>query len=85
MFRVTVVNAEMFEFIYASQFRVSVPCLKFRPRVEKVAISRLDAAKFQHKDAFPHLSQLWLLAARERVARKKDLSTIQVTKYRSLG
>jgi kinetochore protein Spc7/SPC105 len=82
MFRVTSVNENLFEFVYASQFRVSLPCVKFRPRVEKVAIRRVDSTESKSKDAYPHLSDLFLRTARERVARKGDLSTIQVSQIR---
>jgi hypothetical protein len=79
MFRVTKVSAELFEFIYASQFRVSLPCVKFTPVVEKVNICRVDARRSKFKDAFPQLGDFWLRTAREHIALGKRRTITEVS------
>ncbi|EIW86479.1 hypothetical protein CONPUDRAFT_45562 [Coniophora puteana RWD-64-598 SS2] len=70
---------DMFEFIYASTYRVSVPCVKFRPLVNDVEIIRLDEAKTKYKDPFPALSPLSLDTARRLVhTLDKDVGVRQI-------
>lgn len=63
MVRVIRVNSQLFEYIYDSTFRVSIPCKNSRPVVAKIAISRLEPTRTRAKDDFPKLSSLFLTAA----------------------
>ncbi|KAF9015040.1 Spc7 kinetochore protein-domain-containing protein [Cyathus striatus] len=60
MFRVVKVSVDVFEYIYASQFRVSVPCRDFIPLLKKMDITRLDKARSKFKDDFPIFSDVAL-------------------------
>jgi len=79
MVRVTKVHAELFEFIYASQFHVSLPCVQFRPIVEDVDIRMVDATRSRFKDAYPQLSFFWLRTAREQIAQGQKRTITQVS------
>ncbi|KAJ7293774.1 Spc7 kinetochore protein-domain-containing protein [Mycena rebaudengoi] len=59
MFRATKVLPDLFEYVYASQFRVSIPCRNFVPIVAKVEISRLETSRHLPDD-FPALSRFFL-------------------------
>ena len=74
----------MFEFIYASSYRVSVPCMKFRPLISDIEITRLLEDKTRYRDSFPVLSPLLLGAARSLVQtlggdKSKDVGVRQVS------
>ncbi|KII93693.1 hypothetical protein PLICRDRAFT_131726 [Plicaturopsis crispa FD-325 SS-3] len=58
MLRATKVQPDYFEFIYACQYRISIPCAKFKPLVERVHVSRVEGAKYKTKDPLPQLSDL---------------------------
>jgi hypothetical protein len=93
MFRITRVSADLLEFEYANQFRVAVPCAKFRPAVERIEVRRVPVraggggggGRKPCKDAFPRLSDYWMRAARDHVAGQRDLTTTQVSLTRSRG
>jgi kinetochore protein Spc7/SPC105 len=59
------VHPDQLEFIYASIYRVSIPCVKFRPAVEKLDIRRIDKVALKFKDAFPQLSDFMLRMAKQ--------------------
>jgi hypothetical protein len=78
MFRITTVRSDLFEFVYASQFRVSVPCVQFKPIVDQVDICQVEGTKTKFKDAYPDLSALWLRTAQDHIVRGRELTTGQV-------
>ena len=63
MFRTTKVNADLFEFVYAALFHVSIPCKKFIPTVSNISITRFGKASTRYKDNFPKLSTFLLKTA----------------------
>ncbi|KAG6891055.1 hypothetical protein C0995_014144 [Termitomyces sp. Mi166 len=69
MFRVTQVNADMFEYVYASQFRVTIPCKSYAPMTARVNVERLDRAKSGFKDNFPRLTDFLLRMAKEEIVQ----------------
>jgi kinetochore protein Spc7/SPC105 len=79
MFRTTKVNADLFEYVYASQLRVSIPCRKFMPIVTRVEMTRLDKARSRFKDDFPRLSDFLLRMAKQQVIHKKDPAVREVS------
>ncbi|KAF5377618.1 hypothetical protein D9615_005105 [Tricholomella constricta] len=78
MFRVTKVNAEMFEYVYGSKFRVTIPCTNFVPIVKQLDVTRVDEARAQIKDSFPRLSEFLLQMAREQIVRGENRTTRQI-------
>ena len=84
MLRVTAVNSKLFEFVYASQFRVSVPCDDFVPRVDKIHVRRVEKTRSKNKDAYPELNDLFMRAACERASRKKGASVVQVSSHQRI-
>ncbi|KAJ6519385.1 Spc7 kinetochore protein-domain-containing protein [Mycena sanguinolenta] len=59
MFRATKVLPELFEYEYAFQFLVSIPCHNFAPIGSKLEISRLQSSR-RLPDDFPVLSRYFL-------------------------
>lgn len=84
MFRATKVNADLFEYVYASQFRVSIPCNNFRPVVSKTDISRVDKTRTKFKDDFQRLSDFFLSSARQQTCQEGDLTIRQASFAQSL-
>ncbi|GLB36475.1 putative spc7 kinetochore protein [Lyophyllum shimeji] len=78
MFRVTRVDAEMFEYVYASLFLVSIPCKNFVPIVKRVDVTRVHKTRSKAKDNFPRLSDFLLLMAKEQVVRGENRTTRQI-------
>jgi kinetochore protein Spc7/SPC105 len=80
MWRTTKVDPKMFEFIYREYFRVTIPCVKFRPVLAKLDITKLENAKLKFKDAYPHLSNFLLRAAKQWIVTSShDLSAPEVS------
>ncbi|TFK41287.1 Spc7 kinetochore protein-domain-containing protein [Crucibulum laeve] len=78
MFRATKVTSVMFEYIYASQFRVSIPCRNFLPILTKVDITLIDKTKSKYKDDSPRLSDYLLNSAKQMITDEDDMSVRQV-------
>jgi hypothetical protein len=78
MVKVTKTNAELFEFVYASQFCVSIPCVRFKPVLKKTQIREVAEAKTKVKDAHPELSAFWLRIARDQIVNGPERTKSQV-------
>jgi len=76
MFRITKVNADLFEFVYASLFQVSIPCKKFIPTVSNISITRFGKASTRYKDDFPKLSTFLLKTAQWFVS-ESDVTNVR--------
>lgn len=81
MLRVTKANAYLFEYVYASTFLVSIPCVEFRPIVGKVTITRSGKGQTRYKDAFPKLSSFLLVAANYLINEGEDLNVREVRTF----
>ena len=75
-FRTTKVNADLFEYVYASLFHVSIPCKKFIPKVSTISITRYGKASTRYKDDFPKLSAFFLKTAQWLVS-EGDKKTVR--------
>jgi len=78
MTRITKVNANLFEYVYASTFFVSIPCADFRPIVRKVRITRSGKSQTRYKDEFPKLSKFLLASANFLINEGEDLNVREV-------
>ncbi|CAA7258736.1 unnamed protein product [Cyclocybe aegerita] len=78
MFRISKVNADLFEYVYASLFQVSIPCRNFVPIVTKVNITRYAKAGTRYKDDFPKLSAFLLATAKYHINESEDLTVRQI-------
>ncbi|KAF5337355.1 hypothetical protein D9611_003088 [Ephemerocybe angulata] len=74
MVRVIKVNSQMFEYIYDSTFRITIPCKNFKPIISKVAITRLEPTRTRAKDDFPRLSDLFLACATQILDDEEDVT-----------
>ncbi|KAJ3513056.1 hypothetical protein NLJ89_g3160 [Agrocybe chaxingu] len=78
MCRISKVNANLFEYVYASLFQVSIPCRNFVPIVTKVNITRYAKANTRYKDDFPKLSAFLLATAKYHINESEDLTVRQI-------
>ncbi|TFY71134.1 hypothetical protein EVG20_g1874 [Dentipellis fragilis] len=65
LWRVTETQPDLFELVYASSYRVTVPCKDFRPILDKVEIARM---REMPKDQHPRLTDVSLKLAQQRLA-----------------
>ncbi|KAJ7923050.1 Spc7 kinetochore protein-domain-containing protein [Mycena leptocephala] len=77
LFRATKVLPELFEYEYASQFRVTIPCRNFAPIGAKVEISRLQPSR-SLPDDFPVLSRYFLDSAARQIPNRTGITTRQI-------
>ncbi|KAJ7042697.1 Spc7 kinetochore protein-domain-containing protein [Mycena alexandri] len=77
MFRATTVLPELFEYEYASQFRVTIPCRNFKPIPGNVEISRLQPSR-SLPDDFPVLSRYFLGHAAQQIPNGKGTTVRQI-------
>ncbi|KAF5375271.1 hypothetical protein D9758_000082 [Tetrapyrgos nigripes] len=77
MFRITKVNANIFEYVYASAYRVSIPCQKYQPVVEKIDIVPVPESS-RHKDDFPRLKNFLLSAAKHMIRNSGESTTRRI-------
>ncbi|KAJ6574650.1 Spc7 kinetochore protein-domain-containing protein [Mycena capillaripes] len=77
MFRATKVLPELFEYEYASQFLVTIPCRNFVPISAKVGVSRLPPSR-SLPDDFPVLSRYFLDNAAQQIPKGKGTTTRQI-------
>ncbi|KAF9458347.1 Spc7 kinetochore protein-domain-containing protein [Collybia nuda] len=78
MFRATKVSSGTFEYVYASQFRVFIPCKNFVPVMSRVNVSGMEKACNKHKDHFPLLSKFLLDMAKQQIIHGGNLTTRQI-------
>jgi kinetochore protein Spc7/SPC105 len=76
MFRIAKVNPDLFEFVYASLFHVSIPCRKFIPTVSNISITRFGKTSTRYKDDFPKLSA-FLLKTAQWLVSGGDATTVR--------
>jgi hypothetical protein len=77
LWQATKIQPDLLEFVYAAAYRVSIPCIKFKPIVEKLDIRRLDNLKTKFKDTFPQLTDLMLRMAKQKVILENAHLTIR--------
>ncbi|KAL4069071.1 Spc7 kinetochore protein-domain-containing protein [Scleroderma citrinum] len=81
MLAITKVQPTLFEFVYASCYRVSVPCAQYRPLVGEIMIDKVPDARSKYKETFPALSSLMLRTAKELISQQEDLNIRQIVQY----
>lgn len=77
LWRAVKVHPDLLEFIYASTYRVSIPCIKFSPMVGRLDVRRMDNVPMKLKDAFPQLTGLMLRMAKHLLTGDKDKISIR--------
>jgi hypothetical protein len=61
-------NRDLFDMIYASRFRVHIPCANFKPLKNQIRIERTKEMVFKQKDQFPRFTDLCIQVAQQRIA-----------------
>ncbi|KAL6299649.1 Spc7 kinetochore protein-domain-containing protein [Sparassis latifolia] len=65
--RATKVQADLTEFVYASRYQVSIPCLKYRPTLAKVSVCKAKNIRTRERDQFPRFTDLAIQVAQQLV------------------
>lgn len=76
MFHASKIHSDVFEYIYASEYQVIIPCRNYHPVTKEIEILRLPEMQTKCKDDFPRLTSFLLSAAREHI-RRSDASTVR--------
>ncbi|KAI9511777.1 Spc7 kinetochore protein-domain-containing protein [Russula earlei] len=71
------VQADLFEFVYASRFQVYIPCARFKPLKDQIRIMKTKEMLFKQKDHFPRFTDLTMDVARQRLAKTKSKLNIK--------
>ncbi|KAG9314627.1 hypothetical protein JVU11DRAFT_5432 [Chiua virens] len=78
MWRAIKVQPDLSEFIFASTYNVSIPCINFRPVCAQIQISRTEDIKTKTKEVSPVLSALILRTAKQLVTGDEGQSIRQI-------
>lgn len=84
LWRTTKISPNLMEFIYASRFVVSVPCVKLRPVLSQLRIERVKGARLRERDPYPDLTRLMLEGAKHVVSSIPGEIDIRKVRCRSL-
>ncbi|KAI9462336.1 Spc7 kinetochore protein-domain-containing protein [Lactarius psammicola] len=66
LWHTTRVQPDQFEFVYASRFHVSVPCVGFKPLKNQIRITKTKDMPLRVKDQFPRFTDLMIQVAQQR-------------------
>ncbi|KIL70959.1 hypothetical protein M378DRAFT_175273 [Amanita muscaria Koide BX008] len=78
MFKLIQMEADIFQYIYNSQFQVTIPCSNFAPLVTQVDITRIQASQTRYRDLFPKLSDFFLEVAKRQIIEGDDQTCKQI-------
>ncbi|PFH50764.1 hypothetical protein AMATHDRAFT_3619 [Amanita thiersii Skay4041] len=78
MFHAIRVSPDTFQYIYASQFQVTIPCRGYVPIVTGVEVSKLDDMYRRFKDDFPKLTNFFVHMAKQQIVEGEDLTVQQI-------
>lgn len=83
LWRVAKVGPQLFDLVYASLFRVTVPCEKFSPIFPKIEITRTKVPPPRFRDHFPIFTDTTMRVAQQRARSMQNLGVKHVVQ--SLG
>ncbi|KAF4607023.1 hypothetical protein EYR38_001080 [Pleurotus pulmonarius] len=84
MFHATKVSHNLFEYVYASRYQISIPCNNHLPIIPQIELTKLNTAKLKFKDKYPHLSDFFLRSAKDILMQtQKDWTVRKVVHYLS--
>ncbi|KAH9004218.1 Spc7 kinetochore protein-domain-containing protein [Lactarius hatsudake] len=72
------IQPDLFEFIYASRFRVHIPCVGFKPLKGQIRIAKTEDTPLRLKDQFPRFTDLTIQVAQQRLASSPNLGIKQI-------
>ncbi|KAF7437161.1 hypothetical protein PC9H_003997 [Pleurotus ostreatus] len=77
MFHATKVSHNLFEYVYASRYQISIPCNNHLPIISQIELKKLNTAKLKFKDKYPHLSDFFLRTAKDMLLQtQKDWTVV---------
>ncbi|KAI9444980.1 Spc7 kinetochore protein-domain-containing protein [Lactarius indigo] len=72
------IQPDLFEFVYASRFRVHIPCVGFKPLRGQIRIAKTEDMPLRLKDQFPRFTDLTIQVAQQRLASSSNLGIKQI-------
>ena len=78
LWRVAKVGPQLFDLVYASLFRVTVPCEKFSPIFPKIEITRTKVPPPRFRDHFPIFTDTTMRVAQQRARSMQNLGVKHV-------
>jgi hypothetical protein len=69
---------DLFEFVYASRFRVHVPCVGFKPLKNQIRITKTKEMLLGRKDQFPRFTDLMIQVGEQRFVSFPDVGIKKV-------
>ncbi|KAH9178909.1 hypothetical protein EDB89DRAFT_2063822 [Lactarius sanguifluus] len=72
------IQPDLFEFVYASRFRVHIPCVGFKPLRGQIRIAKTEDMPLRLKDQFPRFTDLTIQVAQQRLASSPNLGIKQI-------
>ncbi len=72
------VQADLFEFIYASRFHVYIPCVEYKPLKDQIRITKTKDKRHGLKDQFPRFTDFTIQVAHQQFASFSGLGVKQV-------
>lgn len=67
----------MIQLIYASRYEVSIPCMKYRPTLADVNVSKAENLHLKERDPFPRFTTLALQTAQRMLTENGDRLTLR--------
>ncbi|KAG5220502.1 Spc7 kinetochore protein-domain-containing protein [Salix suchowensis] len=77
MFHATKVSHNLFEYVYASRYQISIPCNSHLPIISQIELKKLNTAKLKFKDKYPHLSDFFLRIAKDTLLQTQKDWTVR--------
>lgn len=77
MFHATKVSHNLFEYVYASRYQISIPCNNHLPIISQIELKKLNTAKLKFKDKYPHLSDFFLRTAKDMLLQTQKDWTVR--------
>ena len=78
LWHISRVQPDLFEFVYASRFRVHIPCVGFKPLKNQIRITKTKEMLHERKDQFPRFTDLMIQVAEQRFVSYPDVGIKKV-------
>jgi kinetochore protein Spc7/SPC105 len=80
MFKALRVTPDVFEYVLATQYQVTIPCNDFVPRNDLIGARYLPSAKAKFKDDYPRLTSFFVDSLQHRIRHSRAVSIKQIVR-----
>ncbi|TFY67740.1 hypothetical protein EVJ58_g1422 [Rhodofomes roseus] len=77
LWRTTKITSDLIQLVYASRFQVSIPCMKYRPTLSGVAVTRAKNFHVRERDPFPRFTSLALQASQQMLTENEGRLSVR--------